>query len=75
MRRVRARFAIDAQWALLAAMTQIGRPGGKSAYLRLSTRPVDQTVAQVPEDPAGRERRRRHVVAGGTRCAGPTSPP
>ncbi|HEX4092818.1 MAG TPA: pyruvate dehydrogenase, partial [Trebonia sp.] len=58
-------FAIDAQWALLAAMTQIGRPGGKSAYLRLSTRPVDQTLAQVPEDPAGRERRRRHVVAGG----------
>jgi pyruvate dehydrogenase E1 component len=58
-------FAIDAQWALLAAMAQIGRPGGKSAYLRLSTRPVDQTLAQVPEDPAGRERRRRHVVAGG----------
>jgi pyruvate dehydrogenase E1 component len=58
-------FAIDTQWALLAAMTQIGRPGGKSAYLRLSTRPVDQTLAQVPEDPAGRERRRRHVVAGG----------
>src|SRR5580704_3129245 len=58
-------FVIDAQWALLAAMAQIGRPGGKSAYLRLSTRPVDQTLAQVPEDPAGRERRRRHVVAGG----------
>jgi pyruvate dehydrogenase E1 component len=58
-------FAIDAQWALLAAMAQIGRPGGKSAYLRLSTRPVDQALAQVPEDPAGRERRRRHVVAGG----------
>jgi pyruvate dehydrogenase E1 component len=58
-------FAIDAHWALLAAMAQIGRPGGKSAYLRLSTRPVDQALAQVPEDPAVRERRRRHVVAGG----------
>jgi pyruvate dehydrogenase E1 component len=59
-------FAIDTQWALLAAMAQIGRAGGKPAYLRLSTRPVDQTLAQVPGDPAGRElRRRRHVVAGG----------
>jgi pyruvate dehydrogenase E1 component len=58
-------FAIDAQWTLLAAMAQIGRPGGKSAYLRLSTRPVDQALAQVPDDPAARERRRRYVVAGG----------
>jgi pyruvate dehydrogenase E1 component len=58
-------FAIDTHWALLAAMGQIGRPGGKSAYLRLSTRPVDQALAQVPADPAARDRRRRHVVAGG----------
>jgi pyruvate dehydrogenase E1 component len=32
--------------------------------LRLSTRPVDQTLAGVPSDPAARERRRRHTVAG-----------
>lgn len=57
-------FALDAEWALLAAMGQIGRPGGKSAYLRLSTRPVDQALADVPTDPAARERRRRNVVAG-----------
>src|SRR5690606_491078 len=42
-----------------------GRPDGTSAYLRLSTRPVDQTLAAVPTDPAARERRRRQVVAGG----------
>src|SRR5580698_2456269 len=30
-----------------------------------STRPVDQTLAAVPADPAARERRRRQVVAGG----------
>ena len=42
----------------------MGRPDGSSAYLRLSTRPVDQTLAAVPTDPAGRERRRRQVVAG-----------
>jgi len=45
-------------------MGQVGRPGGQSAYLRLSTRPVDQTLAEVPVDPAARERRRRNVVAG-----------
>lgn len=58
-------FAIDVEWTLLASMSQLGRPGGKSAYLRLSTKPVDQQLAAVPEDPAARERRRRQVVAGG----------
>ncbi|MDP9429544.1 MAG: pyruvate dehydrogenase [Actinomycetota bacterium] len=57
-------FALDTEWCLLAALGQMGRPGGSSAYLRLSTRPVDQTLAAVPADPAARERRRRHVVAG-----------
>jgi pyruvate dehydrogenase E1 component len=57
-------FALDTEWCLLAALGQLGRPGGQSAYLRLSTRPVDQTLAAVPEDPAARERRRRQVVAG-----------
>ncbi|RPA59448.1 pyruvate dehydrogenase [Gordonia oryzae] len=58
-------FVIDTEWALLAAMRLLGRPDGSSAYLRLSTRPVDQTLAAVPTDRAARERRRRQVVAGG----------
>lgn len=58
-------FAIDVEWTLLAAIGRLGRPDGSSAYLRLSTRPVDQTMAAVPADPAARERRRRQVVAGG----------
>jgi pyruvate dehydrogenase E1 component len=57
-------FAIEVEWTLLAAMARIGRPGGSSAYLRLSTRPVDQALANVPTDPSARERRRRHVIAG-----------
>ena len=57
-------FALDTEWCLLAALGQLGRAGGSSAYLRLSTRPVDQTLAAVPADPAARERRRRQVVAG-----------
>lgn len=57
-------FAIDTEWTILAALAQLGRPDGQSAYLRLSTRPVDQALAAVPTDPAARERRRRNVVAG-----------
>ena len=57
-------FVVDVEWTLLAAMGQLGRPGGKSAYVRLSTKPVDQKLAAVPADPAARERRRRQVVAG-----------
>jgi pyruvate dehydrogenase E1 component len=58
-------FAIDTQWCLLASLARLGRPDGRSAYLRLSTRPVDQSLADVPVDPAARHRRRDHVVAGG----------
>lgn len=57
-------FAIDTEWTLLACLARLGRPGGSSAYLRLSTRPVDQRLAEVPADLAARERRRRQVVAG-----------
>ncbi|MGC7098379.1 transketolase-like TK C-terminal-containing protein [Amycolatopsis lurida] len=67
-------FAIDTEWALLACLGRLGRPDGTSAYLRLSTRPVDQSLAAVPADPAARERRRRQVVAGAyflRRAAGP----
>ncbi|WP_231515353.1 transketolase-like TK C-terminal-containing protein [Herbidospora cretacea] len=57
-------FAIDVEWTLLASLARLGRPDGRSAYLRLSTRPVDQSLADVPTDPAVRERRRRQAVAG-----------
>lgn len=60
-------FVVDTEWTLLAAMNQMGRPDGKSTYLRLSTRPIDQALAGVPEDRAARERRRQQVVAGGYR--------
>ncbi|WP_113701957.1 transketolase-like TK C-terminal-containing protein [Nonomuraea lactucae] len=57
-------FAIDTEWTLLASLARLGRPNGSSAYLRLSTRPVNQLLAAVPPDPAARERRRSQVVAG-----------
>jgi pyruvate dehydrogenase E1 component len=58
-------FGQDLEWALLDALSRLGRPGGSSAYFRLSTRPIDQALAAVPEEPAGREARRRAVLAGG----------
>jgi pyruvate dehydrogenase E1 component len=57
-------FAIDVEWTLLSCLARLGQAGGTSSYLRLSTRPVDQKLAAIPEDPAARERRRRQVVAG-----------
>jgi pyruvate dehydrogenase E1 component len=55
-------FAVEAEWCLLDALSHLARPDGESAYLRLSTRPIDQALADVPEDV---ESRRRDVLAGG----------
>ncbi|MGH3634144.1 MAG: transketolase-like TK C-terminal-containing protein [Mycobacterium sp.] len=57
-------FAAEVEWTLLHCLAQLGRPGGTSSYLRLSTRPVRQELAAIPDDGAARERRRRQVVAG-----------
>lgn len=60
-------FAQDLEWCFLAAMESVGVPGGTSSYFRLSTRPLDPTLAELPDDPALVERRRRQAVAGGYR--------
>ena len=67
-------FAIDTAWVLLESLARLGKPDGTSAYLRLSTRPVDQSLAALPTDPAARERRRRQVVAGAYRLRGNDDP-
>jgi pyruvate dehydrogenase E1 component len=54
-------FAIETEWCFLDALSRLGRADGESAYLRLSTRPVDQSLAALPEDASGR---RRDVLAG-----------
>jgi pyruvate dehydrogenase E1 component len=58
-------FGQDLEWTLLHALSMLGRPEGTSAYFRLTTRPLDQELAAIPQDPAERERRRRLVLAGG----------
>ena len=52
---------------MLHALSRLGRPDGTSAYFRLTTRPLDQTLAAVPSNPADRSERRRQVLAGGYR--------
>jgi pyruvate dehydrogenase E1 component len=50
-------FGQHLEWTLLHALSRLGRPGGESAYFRLSTRPVDQALAGDPD--------REQVLAGG----------
>jgi pyruvate dehydrogenase E1 component len=68
-------FGQDLEWALLDALGRLGRPGGTSSYFRLTTRPLDQELAAVPEDPQARERRRRQVLAGGYPLRRGSAPP
>jgi pyruvate dehydrogenase E1 component len=56
-------FGQDLEWALLHALSRLGRPDGESAYFRLSTRPIDQALAAVPDGDA--DERRVLVLAGG----------
>jgi pyruvate dehydrogenase E1 component len=58
-------FGQDLEWTLLYALGRLGRPDGTSSYFRLTTRPIDQSLAAVPADPGARERRRRQALAGG----------
>jgi pyruvate dehydrogenase E1 component len=37
-------FGQDFEWCFLHALSQLGRPEGTSAYFRLSTRPIDQSL-------------------------------
>lgn len=60
-------FAQDLEWTMLEAMSKVGIEGGTSSYFRLSTRPIDQSLAGVPDDELMLERRRQHAVAGGYR--------
>ncbi|WCB93078.1 Pyruvate dehydrogenase E1 component [Baekduia alba] len=68
-------FGQDLEWTLLSALSQLGRPDGTSAYFRLTTRPIDQALADVPDDAEAREARRRDALRGGYRLrAAPGTP-
>jgi pyruvate dehydrogenase E1 component len=58
-------FGQDLEWTLLHALSRLGRPGGESAYFRLSTRPIDQGVRPPAGGREGEDELRRRVLAGG----------
>src|SRR6201999_3715938 len=58
-------FGQDLEWTLLHALSRLGREDGGSAYLRLSTRPVEQALADVPAGPTARDPPRAQVLGGG----------
>ncbi len=60
-------FSQDLEWCFLHAMSQVGIDGGTSSYFRLSTRPIDPALFDLPDEPMLLERRRRQAIAGGYR--------
>jgi pyruvate dehydrogenase E1 component len=52
-------FGRDFEWTFLHALSRLGRPDGSAAYFRLSTRPLDQSLAG--------DAAREDVLAGGYR--------
>ena len=61
-------FAVEAEWALLEALRQCcDREHGRSTYLRLSTRPVEQALMQPAIDRLGLGALREQALAGGYR--------
>ena len=71
-------FAIETEWALCEAIKQCcDREHGRSSYLRLSTKPIDQGLMQPALQRLGRDELRRQALAGGYQIKSltPTLPP
>ena len=60
-------YAGEVDWLLCDAIDRMMRPDGESTYLRLSTRPVDQTPFVAAVERLGEEPLRGLVLAGGYR--------
>lgn len=56
-------FGQELEWIMMDALEQI-RVRGRSTYLRLTTKPVDQGLLQLPKDPCEIDRLRRQVLQG-----------
>jgi pyruvate dehydrogenase E1 component len=57
-------YAQEVDWLLCDGIRDLGRPGGESLYLRLSTRPVDQAPFWTAHDRLGADALREQVLAG-----------
>ena len=61
-------FASEVEWILLEALRECcDRAHGRSTYLRLSTKPIDQGLLTSTRERLGEDELRRQVLAGGYR--------
>ena len=61
-------FSLELEWILLAALAELqNRQHGKSAYLRLTTKPLDQAVFNTVLETQTQEELRSQVLRGGYR--------
>jgi len=68
-------FARELEWLLLDALARMQEAGGEALYLRLSTKPIDQSPFAEAVARVGEERLRADVVAGGFRLREPAASP
>ena len=60
-------FATEVDWLLCDALGRLAHPDGESCYLRLSTRPIDQSLFAHAMARLGPQRLRLEVLTGGYR--------
>jgi pyruvate dehydrogenase E1 component len=66
-------FAIETEWALCEALKQCcDRAHGRSSYLRLSTKPIEQNLLEPTMAALGKDELRRQFLAGGYRLPLPS---
>ncbi|WP_116715526.1 transketolase-like TK C-terminal-containing protein [Euzebya tangerina] len=58
-------YASEVDWLLCHALAELGHPDGTSSYLRLSTRPLDQSPFAEALERMGEKQLRRQVIGGG----------
>ena len=68
-------FATALDWLLCDGLRRLSDPDGTSLYVRLSTRPVDQSPFAAVRSRLGDDRLRRDVLAGGYRLREPVDRP
>ncbi len=64
-------YALALDWLLCDGLDRLSCPGGDSLYLRLTTRPIDQSPFEAALQRMGEEALREGVLAGGYRLVEP----
>ena len=68
-------FGRELEWLLLDGLARMQEDDGEALYLRLSTKPVDQTAFSAFVERVGEERARADVINGAFRLREPASSP